>query len=80
MPHCPCPHHRGDLCACQRVALRLYKPARKPFTLVVHGKDGHTNLSLQPDFERAAAGQIEAVLSGAFSSAALKILRENFPA
>ena len=48
MPHtdCPCPHHGTDQCDCQLRVLLVYKPNSKPATLLVHGHDGISWLSL----------------------------------
>lgn len=45
-PLCPCPHHGTATCDCQMVVLLVYGPDACPATLVVHGRDGCTYLSL----------------------------------
>lgn len=43
---CPCPHHGTDQCDCQMVVLLVYANLPEPATLVLHGNDGQTWLSL----------------------------------
>jgi hypothetical protein len=43
---CACPHHGTALCDCQMVILLVYGTEACPATLVVHGRDGRTYLSL----------------------------------
>ena len=43
---CPCPHHGTDACDCQLVVLLVYANTAEPATLILHGKDGRTWLSL----------------------------------
>lgn len=45
-PDCPCPHHGTDDCNCQMVVLLVYRSANAPATLVIHGMDGTSWLSL----------------------------------
>lgn len=44
--NCRCPHHDTDLCDCQMVVLLIYGSGAVPTTLVAHGQDGRTYLSL----------------------------------
>jgi hypothetical protein len=43
---CPCPHHGTSDCNCQMVVLLVYQKKEDPVTLVVHGQDGRTWVSL----------------------------------
>jgi hypothetical protein len=43
---CACPHHGTAQCTCQFVVLLVYGRGGAPVTLVVHGHDGQTWLSL----------------------------------
>jgi hypothetical protein len=43
---CSCPHHGTAACDCQMVVLLVYGKDAYPATLVVHGRDGRTFLSL----------------------------------
>ena len=53
-PDCPCPHHGTDDCNCQMVILLVYGKNDNPVTLIVHGQDSRTWLSLaNPTGQRA---------------------------
>lgn len=43
---CSCPYHGTAACDCQMVVLLVYGRDAYPATLVVHGRDGRTYLSL----------------------------------
>jgi hypothetical protein len=43
---CCCPHHGTAACDCQMVVLLVYGMDARPATLVLHGRDGRTYLSL----------------------------------
>lgn len=45
-PDCPCPHHENSECNCQMVILLVYRKQEAPVTLVVHGQDGRSWVSL----------------------------------
>ncbi len=55
---CDCPHHGQEHCTCQMIVLLAYAPdAASPLTLVLHGNDGRTRISLVQEnpLTRAAA-------------------------
>jgi hypothetical protein len=43
---CSCPYHGTELCDCQMIVLLIYSVQDIPVTLVCHGHDGWTHLSL----------------------------------
>ena len=43
---CSCPHHGTDQCGCQMVVLLVYANLAEPATLILHGNDGQTWISL----------------------------------
>ena len=43
---CDCPHHGTDQCDCQMVVLLVYGKMDEPATLILHGNDGTTWLSI----------------------------------
>ena len=43
---CTCPHHGTNKCDCQMIILLIYGKAEEPATLMLHGNDGQTWLSL----------------------------------
>ena len=45
-PGCPCPHHGTNACTCQMVVLLIYGKQADPATLVIHGQDGRSWVSL----------------------------------
>jgi hypothetical protein len=42
----PCPHHGKTGCDCQVAILLVYDEEKRPATLLVHGQDGETWISL----------------------------------
>ena len=46
---CPCPNHGTNECDCQMVVLLVYGKAAEPATLILHGNDGQTWLSIADD-------------------------------
>lgn len=45
-PECPCPHHGTEECNCQMIVLLVYRKKSAPVTLMIHGQDDKTWLSL----------------------------------
>lgn len=45
-PGCPCPRHGTSDCNCQMIVLLVYQMEEDPATLVLHGQDGRTWVSL----------------------------------
>lgn len=43
---CECPNHGTEQCDCQMVVLLIYGSTEEPATLILHGNDGKTWLSL----------------------------------
>lgn len=43
---CSCPHHGTEDCDCQMIVLLVYGEAPEPITLILHGNDGQTWLSV----------------------------------
>lgn len=43
---CPCPHHGTDACDCQMIVLLVYGRTPEPATLILHGNDGKTRVSI----------------------------------
>jgi hypothetical protein len=61
-PECACPHHGTAACDCQMVVILVYAEARLPVTMVVHGNDGQSWISVidRPD-QRADPSTIAAI-------------------
>lgn len=58
-PDCPCPHHGTEECNCQMVILLVYGKQDDPATLIIHGQDGRTWLSLATRTETWSQQSIE---------------------
>lgn len=43
---CQCPHHGTSACDCQMVVLLVYAASSPPVTMVIHGSEGTTWVSL----------------------------------
>jgi len=43
---CLCPYHGTNDCTCQMVVLLVHRQEAQPVTIVAHGHDGQTSLSL----------------------------------
>ncbi len=59
---CTCPHHGTTGCDCQMVVLLVYGTDACPATLVVHGRDGHTYLSLADTPGQRPASRLTATI------------------
>jgi hypothetical protein len=67
--NCPCPHHGTALCDCQFVVLLVYEQSNRPVTLLVHGRDGQTSVSLADDAPITPANeQLEATILKALTA------------
>ena len=61
-PDCPCPHHGTADCNCQMIVLLIYQKKSDPVTLVIHGQDGRTWLSLAGPMGQRANQHLEAAI------------------
>lgn len=43
---CSCPYHGTDQCDCEMVVLLIYRKSEEPVTLILHGNNGQTWLSI----------------------------------
>lgn len=50
---CPCPYHGTSDCTCQMIVLLVHGQKTQPVTIVVHGHDGQTCLSLVDNENKA---------------------------
>ena len=62
---CLCPHHGTGACDCQLVVVLVYGKADQPATLVLHGSDGRTWLSLINTLRQQADAQVRAAIERA---------------
>jgi hypothetical protein len=63
---CPCPNHGTDECDCQMVILLVYGNANEPVTLILHGNDGKTWVSIADNPQQRANSKLLAVIQQAF--------------
>lgn len=61
-PDCPCPHHGTDDCNCQMVVLLVYGKQDEPSTLVIHGQDRRSWVSLVAPVGKRVNQHLEAVV------------------
>ena len=59
-PDCTCPNHGTEACSCQLVILLVYGKQEDPATLVIHGQDDKTWVSLATPMETRARQSLEA--------------------
>lgn len=56
---CPCPHHGTKDCNCQMVVLLIYGKQEDPATLIIHGQDGRSWVSLAGPVGKRANQHLE---------------------
>jgi hypothetical protein len=59
-PDCTCPNHGTEACSCQLVILLVYGKQADPATLVIHGQDAKTWVSLATPMEIRSRQSLEA--------------------
>lgn len=64
---CLCPHHGTDDCNCQMIVLLVYRKNADPVTLVIHGQDDRTWLSLANPTGKCANQHLEAAVRRALA-------------
>ncbi len=72
---CTCPHHGTAQCTCQFVVLLVYGPSGAPVTLVAHGHDGQTWLSLVDRPQQPADMRLATKIAQALSPARVCALK-----
>lgn len=78
---CTCPHHGTAQCTCQFVVLLVYGQGGAPVTLVAHGHDGQTWLSLVDTPQQPADMKLAAKIAQALSPASfVSVTHEPLPA
>ena len=55
---CACPHHGTVQCDCQMVVLLVYEQDSLPFTLVLHGHDGQTQIAFVDPIEKILSAHV----------------------
>ncbi len=64
---CPCPHHGTDRCNCQMIILLVYGKRDDPASLIIHGQDRRTWLSLANPAGQHADPHLEASIRRALN-------------
>lgn len=59
---CPCPHHGTDICDCQMVVLLVYSGVAEPITLIAHGYNHQTWISVVDTPQQRADPSLEAAI------------------
>lgn len=59
---CPCPRHGTDECGCQLVVLLVYNNTDTPETLILHGNETETWLSLTGTPDSNTTGSLAKVI------------------
>jgi hypothetical protein len=62
---CTCPNHGTEECDCQMVVLLVYGKAAEPATLILHGNDGQTWVSIVNDPQQRADAKTMALIQQA---------------
>ncbi len=62
---CPCPQHGTQGCDCRMVVVLVYGEAAEPATLVLHGSEGRTWLSLVNNPGQPADPALRSAIEGA---------------
>ena len=60
--NCPCPNHGTSECDCQLVILLVYGESLEPISLILHGNNGQTWLSLAEIPSTGLAKSVQRVL------------------
>ena len=55
---CPCPNHGTNDCDCQMVVLLVYGKNAEPVTLILHGNNGQTWVSIANDPQQRADAEL----------------------
>jgi len=61
----PCPLHGVNECNCQMVVLLVYGKTGGPVSLILHGNDGQTRISLVDNSIHGGDGSIRSVIEAA---------------
>ena len=56
--NCPCPNHGTKECDCQMVVLLVYGKSSEPVTLILHGNEGQTEISIADNPQQQADAKL----------------------
>src|SRR5512139_2932632 len=68
MHDCPCPNHGRQDCDCQMVVLLVYGDVETPASLILHGNEGQTWLSIADEPRQRADPELLAVIKQALDA------------
>jgi hypothetical protein len=68
MYDCPCPNHGTEECDCQMVVLLVYGKVAEPATLILHGHDGQTWVSIANNPQQRTDAKLNNSIRQAFES------------
>lgn len=57
----PCPHHGAALCSCQYIVMQITAVNRTPSTVVIHGYDNTTAVTLVAGFDDGVRDEMATV-------------------
>lgn len=75
MHECACPNHGTEACDCQMVILLVYGDAPKPLTLILHGNNGQTWLSIADNPRQEVDAKLSAEIRQALEQAPMTVSR-----
>jgi hypothetical protein len=70
---CECPHHGTDQCDCQMVVLLVYGTTTEPVTLILHGNNGQTWLSIPNG--TASNAMLSSLIQNCLQTVSLSVLK-----
>ena len=71
-----CPHHGAEQCDCQIVILLVYGPEERPATLMAHGQDGETWISIATAPGQRPSSGLENAIKRAVSPLSVTVMAE----
>ena len=71
-----CPHHGAEQCDCQIVILLVYEDEGRPATLMAHGQDGETWISIAAAPDQRPSPGLEAAIKHILSPLSVTVMAE----
>ena len=66
--NCCCPNHGTEACDCQMIVLLVYGEAPEPATLILHGNNGQTWISIADSASQRGDAKLIAQIRGVLES------------
>ncbi len=67
-PECTCPHHGKAECNCQMIVLLVYRKEEDPATLIIHGQENRSWVSMAAPVDRRTNQQLEIAIRRVLTS------------